>query len=165
MNAPTILYAEDDENDVFLMERAFRKADFPGLRIVPNGQQAVDYLNGAAPYEDRAKHPAPSLVLLDINMPRLSGLEALAWIRAQAGYRTLPIVMFTSSTQEKDFRTAYSAGATAYVVKPSNAASLVEIARLLQTFALAGTLSEADFSRLPGFQSPAKYRKDDGSPL
>lgn len=155
MNRGTVLYAEDDENDAFLMERAFRKAEFPNLKMVSDGQGAVDYLRAASANEDRAAYPLPFLVLLDINMPHLSGLEALAWIRQQPGYEDLPVVIFTSSTQEKDFRTAYSNGATAYVVKPNNAAALVEIARTLRGLSLAESVTTADCTRLPGYQPPA----------
>ena len=116
MNTQCILSAEDDENDAFLLQRAFRRAGLSQLRTVPDGQAAVEYLGGKTIYTNRAAHPMPALVLLDINMPRLAGLEALAWIRHQPDLKALPVVMLTSSIQAKDLREAYSLGASAFLV-------------------------------------------------
>jgi CheY-like chemotaxis protein len=147
-----ILYAEDDENDVFLVTRAFRKAGLAAPQVVPNGRAAVDYLrNATAP--DAAGRPArPVAVLLDLNMPFLSGLEVLSWIRSQPEYVSLPVAMFTSSNQLKDVSAAFARGATAYVIKPSGAEKLVELAKALREACTAEPFDLARFQCLPGSQ-------------
>ncbi len=155
VNDPTtgpVLYAEDDENDVFLLQRAFQKANFPGLEVVHDGQQAVDYLSACG--RDPVKCPVPSLVLLDINMPFLSGLEVLAWMRNQPAVADLPVVVFTSSSQEKDIELAYSLNVTAYVTKPSAANRLVEFAHALRAFQERKAGVAFDLSGVPGYRPP-----------
>lgn len=121
----TVLYAEDDADDAFFMRRAFVKMDAAvALQIVPHGQAAIDYLLGAGDYADRDRHPLPMLLLLDVKMPERSGLEVLSWVRAQAEFAALPVVMFTSSAQETDIDRSRQLGANAYLVKPSNATGL-----------------------------------------
>jgi CheY-like chemotaxis protein len=128
-----VLYAEDDENDAFFMERAFAKnKSAERLRVVPNGQRAVDYLTGAGEFADRAKFPLPSLVLLDVKMPEMSGLEALASIRARREFDGMTVVMFTSSTHESDVERSRQQGANGYFVKPSNAENLWRLVTELQ---------------------------------
>ena len=129
---PLILLAEDDDNDVFFMQRALLKAEikFP-LQVVQNGQQAVDYLNGEGNFSDRAKHPLPSLILLDLKMPFLDGFEVLDWIRSQSLLKNLPVVVLTSSAEERDRRKAAELGAKAYFVKPPNPETLKEILRFV----------------------------------
>src|SRR6185436_19106846 len=97
-NPPVILHVEDDPNDVLLFQRAFRKANLAvNIQSVTDGDKAVAYLSGADGYADREKFPLPALILLDLKMPRKSGLEVLAWIRGQASLRRLVVVIFTSS--------------------------------------------------------------------
>jgi CheY-like chemotaxis protein len=123
-----VLYAEDDENDAFFMQRAFaklRRSD--ALRIAHNGRKAVAYLNGEGEYADRSKFPLPDILLLDVKMPELSGLEVLAWVRAQPQFSKQVIVMFTSSTQDSDVERSRAGGANAYLVKPSNADNLAPL--------------------------------------
>jgi DNA-binding response OmpR family regulator len=134
-----VLYAEDDDNDAFFMQRAFAKNHCADrLRIVPNGRRAVDYLAGAGEFADRAKFPFPAIVLLDVKMPEMSGLEALAWIRAQREFDGVVVVMFTSSTHESDVKLSRTHGANGYFVKPSNAENLwrliAELDRASQTW-------------------------------
>lgn len=127
-----ILYAEDEQNDVFFLERAFRTAGFPHiLNAVPDGEQAVDYLAGVGAFANRARHPLPALVLLDINMPKKSGLEVLGWIRQQSLFKSLPVVIFTSSSRREDMEKARLLGADDYLLKPSNPLKLVELAKSL----------------------------------
>jgi CheY-like chemotaxis protein len=88
---PTVLVVEDDPNDVLLIERAFRKAQVgAGLQVVGDGDKAVAYLGGQGPYADRGRHPLPVLILLDLKLPRRSGLEVLDWLRGRDGLRRLP---------------------------------------------------------------------------
>lgn len=126
----SVLYAEDDENDVFFMERAFSKLKQQNtLHVVSSGRAAVDYLAGRNGFVDRARYPLPDLVLLDVKMPELSGLEVLRWARAQAQFQALPILMFTSSTQRADIDFSRVHRASGYLVKPSNAQDLTALVR------------------------------------
>jgi CheY-like chemotaxis protein len=131
----TILLVEDSDDDVFFMTRAFKAA---GLRTplarVENGQMAIDYLGGRAPYDDRARHPLPALVLLDLKMPFLSGFEVLRWIRSQSCCTRVPVIVFTTSNQERDVETAYELGANAFIVKPDHAEECSDLAALIKRF-------------------------------
>ncbi|MGH7971448.1 MAG: response regulator [Limisphaerales bacterium] len=130
-----ILFAEDDENDAFLFKLAFKRAGVNHLFVVvPNGQAAIDYLSGAGTYADRSQNPLPSLVLLDLNMPRVSGLEVLKWIRSTSGVCTLISVMLSSSNQDADIHRAYLAGANGYLVKPANIEAIVEMAKAIKDY-------------------------------
>ncbi len=153
-----VLYAEDDDNDVFLLQRAFQKANLPDLKVVHDGQQAVDYLSASE--RDPVKCPVPSLVLLDINMPFLSGLEVLAWMRKQPAVADLPVLVFTSSSQEKDIELAYRLNATAYITKPSAANILVEFAHALRAFQESKAGVAFDFSGVPGYRPPPLHARE-----
>lgn len=118
-NEPIILLAEDDENDVFFMRRALRKAEvtFP-MHLVTNGQEALDYLRGAGKFSDRDQYPLPSIMLLDLKMPFVDGFEVLTWISSQPSLTEIPVVVLTSSAEERDRQKAAELGAKAYFVKP-----------------------------------------------
>ena len=125
---PLILLAEDDDNDVFFMRRALQKAgiEFP-LQVVHDGQEALDYLNGEGKFSNREQHPLPSVLLLDLKMPFLGGFEVLTWIGSQSSLKGLPVVVLTSSAEERDRRKAAELGAKAYFVKPPKPETLKEI--------------------------------------
>ncbi|HWI57044.1 MAG TPA: response regulator [Bacillota bacterium] len=129
-----VLLAEDDENDIFFMELAFEKAEFPHpLMVVRNGQEAIGYLSGQGIYADRARYPSPCLVLLDLTMPLLTGLDVLAWWQQQPqALKLAPIVVLTSSSNPADIQKAMALGAADYRVKPINAANLGIILSELQ---------------------------------
>jgi CheY-like chemotaxis protein len=132
---PPILYAEDDENDALLAALAFERAEIRNpLAIVPGGQQAIAYLEGTGQYADRAQHPLPCLVLLDVKMPGRSGLEVLKWVRSQPGLCTLPVLMLTSSNQEGDIQRAYMLGANGYLEKPSKPDEMFVIAKAIKGY-------------------------------
>jgi CheY-like chemotaxis protein len=134
-NGRTILHVEDDPNDVLLVGRAFRKAEIGAkVQVVNDGEQAVQYLSGVAGYADREQFPVPFLVLLDLKLPRKSGIEVLEWVRAHPGLKRVPVVMLTSSRQPIDINRAYDLGVNAYLVKPVNFDALVEMMRTLDTF-------------------------------
>jgi DNA-binding response OmpR family regulator len=127
-----ILYAEDEENDVFFLERAFKTAGSSHiLNVVRDGEQAVEYLAGDGAFADRARHPLPALVLLDINMPKKSGLEVLEWIRRQSLFKSLPVLILTSSSRAEDMEQARLLGADDYLLKPSDPAKLVDFVKSL----------------------------------
>jgi len=131
----TILHVEDDPNDVLLIARAFRKAEVPAhIQVVNDGEQAVHYLGGHNSFAQREQFPVPVLVLLDLKLPRKSGIEVLEWIRSQPGLKRLPVVMLTSSKQPIDINRAYDLGVNAYLVKPVNFDALVEMVKTLASF-------------------------------
>ena len=135
VNGKTILHVEDDPNDVLLVARAFRKTQAEiSVQVVNDGEQAVNYLSGAHAFSQREQFPLPSLVLLDLKLPRKSGIEVLAWIRSQPGLRRIPVVMLTSSKQPVDINRAYDLGVNAYLVKPVNFDALVEMLKVLDAF-------------------------------
>lgn len=128
----TILLVEDNPKDVFLVQRAFRKAGIiTPLQVVSDGDAAVQYLAGEASYADRAAHPLPVFVLLDLKLPRRSGAEVLSWIRQQPELRRLPVVVLTSSREYADVNHVYDLGANAYIVKPPDFDQLVDILKTL----------------------------------
>lgn len=127
-----VLYAEDEADDVFFMRRAFKRVNIDRpLIAVSDGTQAIEYLSAASPCDDRARHPTPSLILLDINLPLRSGFEVLAWIRSQGHLRELPVVMFSSSGRPEDRVRAVELGVTKYVLKPTSGGEFTDVVRSL----------------------------------
>jgi CheY-like chemotaxis protein len=127
-SARPVLAAEDDEGDAMLLLLAFRRAGIPHpLIVVHDGQEAVDYLNGTAPYADRAMHPLPALLLLDLKMPRLNGFDVLAWWSARPDLCDLPVVVLSSSSHPSDMAKAREMGAREYIVKPHGFAQLSKL--------------------------------------
>jgi CheY-like chemotaxis protein len=128
-----VLLAEDDENDVILMRRAFRTTGLPNpLLIVPNGQEAISYLNAEGIFADRRKYPWPCLLLLDLKMPLLDGFDVLTWLQKRRRPKDLRVVIFTSSNADADQLRAFALGADAYWVKPPDFNELLAIVRHLQ---------------------------------
>jgi CheY-like chemotaxis protein len=129
---PTVLLVEDSQNDILLIERAVRQASLAAtLSVVRDGDAAVEYLSGAGPYADRQQHPLPILMLLDLKLPRRSGLEVLEWQRQQPGLRRLPVAVLTSSNQMADVNRAYDLGANSYLVKPVAPNAMLDLVKLL----------------------------------
>jgi DNA-binding response OmpR family regulator len=135
----TILLVEDDPNDIFLIQRAFKKANIANpIKSVSDGEQAMAYLSGEGEFQDRARFPLPGLILLDLKLPRKSGLEVLTWIRAQTGpVRRIPIIMLTSSRQTSDVNRAYDLGANSYLVKPVAFEGLLQVVQTIDLFWIA----------------------------
>ena len=131
-NGP-ILLVEDDVESAELLRIAFQKAGLKRpLRVLPDGDKAVAYLSGEPPYDDPEENPPPCLVLLDLKLPRRSGLEVLSWLRSKINTRPLPVVMMTSSAAEKDIEEALRLGIEAYCVKPSDFEDLKKLARTIR---------------------------------
>ena len=127
---PVILHVEDDPNDVLLVGLAFRKSDGGAVvQVVNDGEQAVQYLAGQGAYSNRQTFPLPTIVLLDLKLPRRSGLEVLSWVRGQDDLRRLPIIMLTSSNQQGDITKAYDLGINSFLVKPSALEELTDMVR------------------------------------
>jgi len=130
-----ILLAEDDPNDVLLIQRAFQRNHVANpVQVVRDGEEALAYLSGQAPFVDRERHPLPVLMLMDLKMPRKSGLEVLEWVRQQPGLKRLPIIVLTSSNQSPDINRAYELGANSYLVKPAGFDSLLELVKNLDMY-------------------------------
>lgn len=138
---PPLLLVEDDENDIFFLRRALESAGANvKLHIATDGRQALDYLHGRNCFENRALHPLPSLVLLDLKVPYVSGLDVLRQIRADPKLRRLIVVIFTSSSLDSDVVQAYEIGANSFLVKPSRLEEQKEIAALLVRYWLQANI-------------------------
>jgi CheY-like chemotaxis protein len=128
----TILHVEDDPNDTLLLEHACRKAGVVfDVQAVNDGDQAIAYLRGLNDFSDRMKYPLPSLILLDLKMPRVSGFDVLAWLQSDESLCQLPVVVLTSSNHDADVKRAYDLGAKSYLVKPVGFEALVELVKTL----------------------------------
>jgi CheY-like chemotaxis protein len=142
-----ILLVEDDENDVFFMRRAMNRAEVANpLQVTRDGQDALDYFQGKGNYTDRAQFPLPCLVLLDLKLPRVRGLEVLKWVREQPHLSGLPVVVLTSSAETRDIDVAYRTGANSYLVKPPSADRWMEMVKALAEFWLRHNTSSVGFS-------------------
>ena len=130
-----VLLVDDNADDVVLMTRAFRATAITApLKVVHDGAAAIAYLSGTGEYADRAAHPLPALMLLDLKMPRVSGFDVLKWLRQQPALKRLPVVVLTSSSQETDVNRAYDLGANSYVVKPSGVQQIAQVAREIDAY-------------------------------
>ena len=118
MDKLTVLHVEDDLDAAFFLKRAFEKSSLNvDLRQLRNGEEAIRYLAGSIPYEDRAAHPLPAVILLDLKMPLKDGFEVLTWIKQMEALKEIPVIILTSSDREEDLRRAKSLGASFYLTK------------------------------------------------
>lgn len=123
-----ILLAEDDKNDIFLMRRAFDNAGFHNpLFVVHNGQEVIDYLEGAGDFANRRKFPMPGLLLLDLKMPLMDGYDVLKWLRGRGQFDNLRVIVLTSSKIESDVGKSREMGVHDYRVKPHSFEDLVRM--------------------------------------
>lgn len=130
--AVTILLAEDDDDDYLLTKSALQEARVLNeLRRVEDGEQLMDYLLQRGAYADRRAHPLPALLLLDLNMPRMDGREALKEIKADPALRRIPVVVLTTSQSEADVLRSYDLGVNSFIKKPVDFAGLVEALRVV----------------------------------
>lgn len=120
-----MLIVEDNTDHALLLRMAAERI-VAGLevRIARDGLEAVAYLEGRKPFEDREAHPAPGLVILDLVMPRLDGFGVLEWVRASEEYRHLPVVVLTSSISPRDEARAFELGASDFHTKPADLGAL-----------------------------------------
>ena len=132
MNNRTILLVEDNLQDEMLTLRALRKVNLANnVVVVRDGQQALDYLFREGEFAGRADVGMPTVVLLDINLPRISGLDVLTRLRQAPATRLLPVVVLTSSDEDQDRMRSYQGGANSFVRKPLDFAEFAEtVARL-----------------------------------
>ena len=130
-----ILIVEDNPDDRILLQRAFRRARLANpVHMVTDGEEAVAYLLGEGRFADREANPFPVLVLLDLKLPRRSGLEVLQWMREHPTLRRLPVVVLTSSKEQSDINVAYDLGANTYLTKPVEFDALIELVSTLNLF-------------------------------
>ena len=124
----TYLLVEDDPGDIFLMQRACQKANLINpLRIVTDGQMAVNYLSGTGEFADRTQFPIPCLVFLDLKLRYKHGFDVLRWMRTQSALDCIVVVILSSSSEESDRDTAYRLGACSFLVKPPNPEMLLDV--------------------------------------
>ncbi|NWG05624.1 MAG: response regulator [Chloroflexi bacterium] len=127
MEAIDILFVEDNPRDAELTIRALKKHSLANrLFHVQDGAEALDYLLARGKYESREVENSPKVVLLDLKLPKVSGLEVLRIIKADERLRTIPVVVVTSSTEDPDIRAAYELGVNSYVIKPVEFDAFVE---------------------------------------
>ncbi len=129
----TILVAEDDQNDALLLRRALNKNNIKNpVELVPDGEEAIAYLEGRGKYADRSRYPRPQLVILDLKMPRRDGLEVLEWLKNNQQYQVIPRLALSSSKEQQDIVQSYRLGANSFMVKPSTFADLQTSPRACQ---------------------------------
>ena len=131
-NAIQVLVAEDDPDDRMLLNDAWSECRVANpLRFVEDGEQLMDYLYQRNEYSDKGKYPRPGLILLDLNMPKKDGREALQEIKADPDLRSIPVVVMTTSKAEEDIIRTYNLGVSSFISKPAQFVALVEILRTL----------------------------------
>lgn len=128
----TVLVADDDEDDRSFIKKAWDKSQgVHELRFVEDGQELTDYLNHSGKYIDPASAPRPAVILLDLNMPKKDGREALRDIKANPELRQIPIIVLTTSAADEDISGSYNLGANSYITKPASFRSLVDVLQTL----------------------------------
>ena len=132
MAPKTMLLVEDNQQDELLILRALRKVNLANqVEVVRDGQQAMDYLFGEGEFAQRAGSDPPAVMLLDINLPRVGGLDVLTRVRSDPRTRLVPVVMLTSSDEERDRMRSYEGGCNSFVRKPLDFAEFAQtVARL-----------------------------------
>jgi CheY-like chemotaxis protein len=127
-----ILLAEDDDNDVRITLRAIDKGELEAsVSVVRDGQEAIDFLRRVGPFAEARR---PDLVLLDMNLPKLNGIEVLRTSKGDPELRAIPVLMLTTSQRQEDVATAYALGASAFITKPIRFSRFVEVIRDLATY-------------------------------
>ncbi len=135
----TVLHIDDDPNDSELLRAAVRKAGVSfDIHTVEDADEAIAYLNGVGVFADRLKYRLPSLILLDLKMPRANGFDMLEWIRRHPEIGSVPIIVLSGSELTEDMRKAYQFGANSYLVKPLGFAELVRMVQGVETSWLTG---------------------------
>ena len=130
-----ILMADDDPDDRLLTEKALKEARLKnGIRFVEDGEELMDYLHHRGKYSDPASAPRPGLILLDLNMPRKDGREALAEIKSDPVLRRIPVVVLTTSKADEDIVKTYDLGVNSYITKPVSFSGLAEVMKVLSVY-------------------------------
>jgi len=141
---PHVLLVEDNPDHEELIRRAFaERQPRVALAVARHGEEALDYLHRRGSYQDPSKSPRPRLILLDLRLPRVDGLEVLGEIKATPALRSMPVVVLTTSDSEHDVQRAYAQHANSYLVKPAEFSRIRELIDRVQGYWL-------DVNRLPG---------------
>ena len=131
----TILLVEDTPSDATLIRRGFEKTNVLNPIVwTKNGQEALGYLSGLGQYGDRIKYPLPALVLLDLDLPEMTGFELLQWKRSQSNIRRIPVVVLTVDSATSAVNAAYDLGANSYLVKPGNPEEIMRVVKTIQEY-------------------------------
>ncbi len=130
-----ILMAEDDENDIIATKRAWKENNIANqLYIVNDGEECLDYLYKRGKYSEPESAPEPGIILLDIKMPRMDGIEVLKHIRESKKFHRLPVIILTTSKGEEDKIRSYDLGANAYIMKPVGFEGLSNAIKIIHLF-------------------------------
>lgn len=142
-----ILIVEDDPEDRMLAEDAINESQpiFP-VRFLEDGEQLLAYLQHKGKFQEEDSNPTPGVIVMDLNMPRLDGREALAKIKAHPVFKSIPVIILTTSNSTKDIENCYSLGANSYITKPRNYRELVKIMEMIKNYWY-------DLNELPGKSS------------
>ena len=131
----TILMAEDDPEDRMLVQDALTESRLANdFRFVSDGEELMNYLHREGPYADPSRSPRPGLILLDLNMPRKDGREALQEIKSDPDLQAIPVVVLTTSKEEEDVACSYVTGANSYITKPVTFEKLVSIMKVIEKY-------------------------------
>ena len=129
----TIVMADDDPDDYYLMKKALSETGIQGnLLQLSDGVELMDYLLYSGKYTDSEKAPRPRLILLDLNMPKMNGNEALKKIKALDQTKDIPVIIFTTSKEDKNIQQCYQDGADEYIIKPSDYKGLLHVAQSIK---------------------------------
>jgi CheY-like chemotaxis protein len=135
VNPIDILLVEDSRNDIELTLRAFRKSKMKNkVYVVKDGQEALDYMYRRGEYKDKERAPTPGLILLDIKLPKVDGLEVLKQLKSDPKFKKIPIVMLTTSSRGPDINKSYELGANSYIVKPVTSDKFVETVHKIELY-------------------------------
>ncbi len=133
--AHAILLVEDNPADIKITERAVRESGFPvELLVVRDGQEALEYLLRQGEHALSPNWRNPDLILLDLNLPRMTGLEVLQRIRATPALKAVPVIVLTTSRRHEDVQSTYAAGANTYIEKPQNFQKFVQVLQTIQRY-------------------------------
>ncbi len=129
-NLIRVLLAEDNLDDVMITKKAFKEAGIINrLFVVRDGEEALDFLHQRGSYQNTSENPRPGLILLDINMPKVNGLEVLKQIKNDSLLRTIPVVMLTSSKRDEDVVRGYDSGCNSFLQKPVEFEKFVDMVK------------------------------------
>ncbi len=127
-----ILIAEDDDNDVIILERALRRVGFSNpFHLCRDGTEVVEYLCGEGQYADRQKYPFPRILITDLKMPKMDGLQVLKWLHDHPQCNLIPRIVLSASRQPSDVQEAYKWGVNSYLVKPGSYEQLVQMLKVV----------------------------------
>ncbi len=132
LRTPHVLLVEDNPGDILLVKESFREISTPHrLSVARDGQEALDFVHGAGQF---AGLPRPDLILLDLNLPKISGLDVLAQLKSNAAFQNIPVVVLSTSTSPMDIQKSYALAANCYLCKPNGLEEFFHLMRVVQEF-------------------------------